>query len=45
MIGQRKLHSTQYGFICAKAETPDGSNIGIKKHILAHITFGCKTCN
>ena len=42
MIGQRKLHSTQYGFICA-AETPDGSNIGIKKHMtmLAHITFGC----
>ena len=42
MIGQRKLHSTQYGYICA-AETPDGSNIGIKKHmtITAHITFGC----
>jgi DNA-directed RNA polymerase II subunit RPB2 len=42
MIGQRKLHSTQYGFICA-AETPDGGNIGIKKHmsIMAHITFGC----
>ena len=42
MIGQRKLHGTQYGFICA-AETPDGSNIGIKKHMtmLAHITFGC----
>ena len=42
MIGQRKLHSTQYGFICA-AETPDGSNIGIKKHMtmLASITFGC----
>jgi DNA-directed RNA polymerase II subunit RPB2 len=42
MIGQRKLHSTQYGFICA-AETPDGGNIGIKKHMtmLASITFGC----
>ena len=42
MIGQRKLHGTQYGYICA-AETPDGSNIGIKKHmsIMAHITFGC----
>jgi DNA-directed RNA polymerase II subunit RPB2 len=42
MIGQRKLHGTQYGFICA-AETPDGGNIGIKKHmsIMAHITFGC----
>ena len=42
MIGQRKLHSTQYGFICA-AETPDGGNIGIKKHLTmtAHVTFGC----
>ena len=42
MIGQRKLHGTQYGFICA-AETPDGGNIGIKKHmsIMTHITFGC----
>jgi DNA-directed RNA polymerase II subunit RPB2 len=42
MIGQRKLHGTQYGFICA-AETPDGGNIGIKKHLTmtAHVTFGC----
>jgi DNA-directed RNA polymerase II subunit RPB2 len=41
MIGQRKLHSSQYGTICP-IETPDGGNIGIKKHmtILCHITFG-----
>ena len=42
MMGQRKLHSTQYGIICP-VETPDGGNIGIKKHltITGHITFGC----
>ena len=42
MIGQRKLHGTQFGIICP-AETPDGGNIGIKKHltVLGHITFGC----
>jgi DNA-directed RNA polymerase II subunit RPB2 len=44
MMGQRKLHGTQYGIICP-AETPDGGNIGIKKHmsILAQITFGCSS--
>ena len=42
MIGQRKLHPTQFGIICP-VETPDGGNIGIKKHltITGHITFGC----
>jgi DNA-directed RNA polymerase II subunit RPB2 len=42
MISQRKLHSTQYGIICP-VETPDGGNIGIKKHlsVMAHVTFGC----
>ena len=42
MIGQRKLHSTQFGIICP-VETPDGGNIGIKKHLstMAHVTFGC----
>ena len=42
MIGQRKLHGTQYGIICP-VETPDGGNIGIKKHltVMGHITFGC----
>ena len=42
MIPQRKLHGSQFGYICP-VETPDGGNIGIKKHmsILSHITFGC----
>ena len=42
MIGQRKLHGTQFGIICP-VETPDGGNIGIKKHltVFGHITFGC----
>ena len=42
MIGQRKLHSTQFGIICP-VETPDGGSIGIKKHLssMAHVTFGC----
>ena len=41
MMGQRKLHSTQFGIICP-VEAPDGGNVGIKKHLtlLAHITFG-----
>jgi DNA-directed RNA polymerase II subunit RPB2 len=44
MIGQRKLHSTQYGIICP-VEAPDGGNVGIKKHmtIMTSITFGCDT--
>jgi DNA-directed RNA polymerase II subunit RPB2 len=44
MIGQRKLHSTQFGIICP-VEAPDGGNVGIKKHltIMAHITFGCSS--
>ena len=42
MIGQRRLHSTQYGIICP-IEAPDGGNVGIKKHmtVMTHITFGC----
>ena len=42
MIGQRKLHSTQYGIICP-IEAPDGGNVGIKKHltIMTSVTFGC----
>ena len=41
VIGQRKLHGSQFGIICP-VETPDGGNIGIKKHMstLCHITFG-----
>jgi len=44
MINQRRLHSTQYGiFDCV--DSPDGSNIGIKKHlsIMSRITFGCSS--
>lgn len=45
-IGQRLLHGTQYGLFCI-AETPDGSNIGIKKHltIMSHVTFGSSGSN
>ena len=44
MIGQRKLHSTQYGIVCP-IEAPDGGNVGIKKHmtVMTAITFGCDT--
>ncbi len=44
MLGQRKLHSTQYGIICP-IEAPDGGNVGIKKHmtVMTSITFGCDT--
>ena len=44
MMGQRKLHSTQFGIICP-IEAPDGGNVGIKKHmtVMTHITFGCDT--
>ena len=40
-IGQRKLHGSQFGIICP-VETPDGGNIGIKKHMssMCYITFG-----
>ena len=42
MIGQRKLHSTQYGIFCP-VEAPDGGNVGIKKQltIMTSVTFGC----
>ena len=42
MIGQRKLHSTQYGIVCP-IEAPDGGNVGIKKHmtVMTNITFSC----
>ena len=41
MMGQRKLHSSQFGIVCC-VEAPDGGNVGIKKHmsVLSHITFG-----
>jgi DNA-directed RNA polymerase II subunit RPB2 len=38
-IGPRKLHNSQYGFVCP-TESPDGSNVGIINHlsILARVT-------
>ena len=44
LMGQRKLHSTQFGIICP-IESPDGGNVGIKKHmtVMTSITFGCDT--
>ena len=43
-VSQRKLHNTQYGIICP-THSPDGGNIGIKKHftLTTHITFGCSS--
>jgi DNA-directed RNA polymerase II subunit RPB2 len=43
-VSQRKLHSTQFGIICP-THSPDGGNIGIKKHftLTTHITFGCSS--
>ena len=40
LIPPRKLHNTQWGFICP-AETPEGQNVGAVKNIsqLAHITI------
>ena len=40
LIPPRKLHNTQWGFICP-AETPEGQNVGTVKNIsqLAHITI------
>ena len=38
-IGPRKLHNSQYGFVCP-TESPDGSNVGIINHlsIMARVT-------
>ena len=40
LIPPRKLHNTQWGYICP-AETPEGQNVGAVKNIsyLAHITI------
>jgi len=40
LIPPRKLHNTQWGFICP-AETPEGQSVGVVKNIsyLAHITI------
>ena len=38
-IGPRKLHNSQYGFVCP-TESPDGSNVGIINHlsVMARVT-------
>ena len=40
LIPPRKLHNTQWGYICA-AESPEGASIGVVKNLayLAHITI------
>ena len=40
LIPPRKLHNTQWGFVCA-AETPEGQSVGVVKNIcyMAHITI------
>jgi len=39
MLGPRKLHNSQWGFICP-TESPDGGNVGIMNHlsIIARVT-------
>jgi DNA-directed RNA polymerase II subunit RPB2 len=41
IVGPRLLHNTQWGYLCP-IDTPDGSHIGIHKHLsmLCHITSG-----
>ena len=40
LIPPRKLHNTQWGFICP-AESPEGQSVGVVKNLsyLAHITI------
>ena len=40
MIGPRKLHNSQWGFVCP-SESPDGSNVGIINHlsIMTQVSF------
>ena len=44
MIGPRKLHNSQWGFVCP-SESPDGGNVGIINHlsIMAQISFNVST--
>ena len=39
-LGPRKLHNSQYGFVCP-TESPDGGNVGIINHlsIVSKISF------
>ena len=40
LVPPRKLHNTQWGFVCA-AETPEGQSVGVVKNIcyMSHITI------
>lgn len=44
MIGPRKLHNSQWGFVCP-SESPDGGNVGIINHlsIMAQVSFNIST--
>jgi len=46
LIPPRKLHNTQWGFICP-AETPEGPPVGVVKNLsyLAHVTIRYNTSN
>ena len=45
-LGPRKLHNSQYGFVCP-TESPDGGNVGIINHlsIMAKISFNVSELN
>ena len=45
-IGPRKLHNSQWGFVCP-TESPDGSNVGIINHltIIARVTTNINESN
>ena len=45
-IGPRKLHNSQWGFVCP-TESPDGSNVGIINHlsIIARVTTNISETN
>jgi len=44
MLGPRKLHNSQWGFVCP-SESPDGGNVGIINHlsIMAQVSFNVST--
>ena len=44
MLGPRKLHNSQWGFVCP-TESPDGGNVGIMNHlsVIARVTTNIDT--
>ena len=44
LIPPRKLHNTQWGYVCC-AESPEGANVGVVKNIsyLTHVTISSST--